>query len=178
MEEWSDNKFGWWLSGFVDGEGSFTYKRRRGQAEPVFAIRLRDDSGETLCKIAQRLKCGDVYYSKPQISVNSKGKTAHSNPQAYFVVVRKSDLLALVRHFDKYPPLQEKQEDYEIWRELVLEFNKNAHLRDKRLMLRLGVALSSVKEYREPGEEETIGVLRSEWNQMGFDALIGGSIEK
>lgn len=102
----------WYVTGFVDGEGAFTYCRSNWIAYPRFSIRQRFDYSETVRSISEFLEAGTVYDCK-----------AHKQSQAssYLSVTRKSDLLKVVNHFDKFPVYSpRKQTAYALWKEMVL----------------------------------------------------------
>ena len=117
-----------WFSGFADGEGCFSLQRvNRRTPRPVFSIRLRADDAYVLDWCCSEFAVGIVYYNDPkQGSVNVLGKiTAQSKPQAMWTVARKVETLRLMQHFDAFPLRSSKKRDYEIWREMVLEYNKS-----------------------------------------------------
>ena len=108
--------FGWYLSGFTDGEGCFSLllderkgKRKRDQPTPCasFAINLRRDDDGILKLIQSYLHGGTLVY----------GKTRHLCSLRF----RKlSDLSTVVQHFDMFPLFAKKAADFKIWRDGVI----------------------------------------------------------
>lgn len=111
-----DPVFASWLSGFIDGEGSFLiprYNQGRYYA-PRFKLNQRDDDLALLEEIREKTGLGTV--------CRSASGTGH--PQVMWQVNAKADNLALTRMLDDYPLRSRKQRDYEIWREAVLIHNR------------------------------------------------------
>ncbi len=113
--------FGHWLSGFVDGEGSFTITARgaaRGSHTPGFALTLRDDDRGILDEIVRRTGIGRVYDLRAEQL--SRGDGYRRGGRADWRVSNKVDALALVALFDRFPLRAKKRRDFDIWREAVL----------------------------------------------------------
>lgn len=111
--------FGHWLSGFVDGEGSFvlTDKRSTVRKDPscnlraIFQINMRADEEEIITTIKSYFQCGTISF-KP-----AKG---NANPMIEFRVDATGDLKNIVvAHFDRYPLRAKKRRDFAIWRKAV-----------------------------------------------------------
>ena len=103
--------FGSWLSGFVDGEGCFRLSvscgYNRFRACTSFQINLRADDVEALFLIQSYWQCGYVTHKK-------KGKLGEDT--CFFHVDRKQDLVeTVIPHFEKYPLLAKKKNDFSIW---------------------------------------------------------------
>ena len=115
------NHFASWLSGFTDGEASFTLalqtrkncKRRDPTAR--FFIGLRADDDKILHTIQSFFQCGYIHYSrKPTSKVNN------AKPVCMFHVGRISDLmLKIVPHYERYPLIAKKANDFDIWKPAV-----------------------------------------------------------
>lgn len=168
----NDLQFGWWFAGFVDGEGCFTWRKKGKSVQPQFAINMRADQLSILEMCQERFTVGNIYHNKPQVSVNIKGKVAHSKPQVMWQVRRKSDLLRLVSHFDKFPPQASKKSEYYIWRELVLEYSKHRNLKDHNRINVLAKVLTDAKAYNP--DDAPIVIPVREWEQLNLDRLDGG----
>lgn len=117
----SREAFGSWLSGFVDGEGSFilrciTTAKKNPHPCAEFKIALRDDDSDILEAIKEFFGCGGLTrYS------NARSAVANAKPvMVYSVTDRDSNAEVIVPHFEKYPLLAKKRADFAIWREAVL----------------------------------------------------------
>jgi hypothetical protein len=105
----------WYVTGLIDGIGSFTYSRSGRQLAVYFAVKLGakvnapppdgDDSTAGLLGDLKRFFSGGAIYA--------------SATSSYFRVQRRDDLVAVVDHFDRFP-LRAKREVYEVWREMVI----------------------------------------------------------
>ena len=124
-----DNEaFNWHITGFTDGEGSFTTQigksktyRLKYHIRPVFAIVLRHDDKEILERIQATLKCGKMFFN-----IRFGGRRQHS--WIYVVQSRKDLIRYIIPFFDKHPLQTKKSEAYKIWREIVLKLNSRKHL--------------------------------------------------
>lgn len=112
-----DDAFGHWLAGFVDGEGCFTTdvsrRYRASRTHAAMRLELRVDDLPILEEVQRRTGLGNITILKPR-----KGYEG-----AVWRVERKSDCLALVALFDRYPLRAKKARDYAIWREFVLAWS-------------------------------------------------------
>ncbi len=113
--------FGAWLSGFVDGEGSFGLcqfyhgKQRYFISRADFFLGLRDDDAEVIRQIQSYWQCGSIHFSKQKTNV------AGANPAVNFRVHRAVDLMKIiVPHFEKFPLMAKKSRDFEIWKLAVI----------------------------------------------------------
>ena len=108
--------FGWYVSGFTDGEGCFSLfadcRTRRGkkQERPTpsasFAINLRRDDIGILELIQSYFRCGAIVY----------GKTRH----LCLLRFRKlEELDVIVKHFEVFTLLAKKKNDFAVWRDGV-----------------------------------------------------------
>lgn len=106
--------FGAWLSGFTDGEGCFRLdtSKQGGRYIPkaAFQIGLRDDDSEVLYLIQSYFMCGLVMQSETKLG----------NPQTRLLIRDVSSLWEkVVPHFNTFPLLAKKKNDFVIWREGV-----------------------------------------------------------
>ncbi len=116
--------FGAYLSGFVDGEGSFGLylrprgRNRRGYGSPdtCFAIGLRSDDLEILETIRSYFGVGLIGNYKYKTKESKSGISRRS----YYTIRKVSDLEKIViPNFEKHPLLAKKQRDFLIWKEAV-----------------------------------------------------------
>lgn len=115
------DQFGYWLSGFADGEGHFAlytgesvhagYTSRHFAS--CFYIGLRDDDRPILELIQSFWNCGQA--------IQRKGRAEHgSQPQAAYRVRMISDVRnIIVPHFRRFPLRAKKARDFEIWAQAV-----------------------------------------------------------
>lgn len=92
----------WYVTGLIDGVGSFTYSRSGKQLAVYFAVKV---SGSTVLEELQAFFGAGAIYS--------------SGRSSYFRIQRRKDLTAVLDHFDRFP-LRTKRAVYEVWREMVI----------------------------------------------------------
>ena len=102
-----------WLSGFIDGEGSFLINR---QLAPRFHLGIRADDLPVLEQIQAALG-GSIYVQTQQ---------GNSKPRVVWSVYTKADLHRLMDYLDEFPPRARKAADYAIWRRAVLLLHAKA----------------------------------------------------
>lgn len=105
--------FGYWLSGLLDGEGSFQIVPNRPGFICRAQIGLRADDSSIIEEIARTTGLGRVLLNRrPSGNPNRK-------PLSLWRVDRKSDCQALVVILDYYPLRTKKVRDYALWKEAV-----------------------------------------------------------
>lgn len=114
IQEYSLNP--WYVTGLVDGEGSFTFSRSGNHMGLYFAIRLNDQDKELLSSI-QRFFGGIGHLYSVKAFTSNSGKTKAA---CYYRVTRIDDLLKIVKHFDDYPLEGLKGQSFHVWRDMVL----------------------------------------------------------
>lgn len=117
-----DDSFGYWFSGLSDGEAHF--QARVGTTHGYkslylrFSIGLRLDDKSVLEYIHSTLQVGTVHDHH-----RWKTKTPLQRHQATFQVSKATDIRGvLIPMFDKYPLRTKKLRDYQVWREIVLDY--------------------------------------------------------
>jgi len=115
-----DDSFGHWFSGLVDGEGCFharAHVREKDGAHCLvvyFTVKLRADDTPMLEIVRDTLGVGRIY---------TYGEKLSACPQSDYRISHRKDLRkVLIPHFDKYPLRSKKRNDYEIWRQIVLDY--------------------------------------------------------
>jgi LAGLIDADG DNA endonuclease family protein len=131
----------WYVTGFVEGEGTFTFSRSGPQMALYFAIKLTG-SDRTILEAIQAYfgGIGSIYNVKPAAPTQASGYTKSA---AYYRVCRSKDLDRVVEHFDTYPLRGSKAASYAIWREMVVlkrAFRKPARPELEALAARLSAA--------------------------------------
>jgi hypothetical protein len=111
--------FGTYVSSMTDCEGHFslTYTKDKRLSIPMFpqaafVIGMRADEIFILRTIQSFFGCGHIYFMSP-------GRP-QENPKVVFKISKTLDLWQIVvPHFEKYPSLAKKKEDFRIWRDGV-----------------------------------------------------------
>lgn len=103
-----------YVSGLVDGEGSFmvsiVQRRGRWNFNPKFGVCLRVDDSEILHWLQIYFGCG-----RYTTALNRK------SPLGIFVIANLYDILSkVIPHFDTFPLRAKKKRDYAIWKQMVL----------------------------------------------------------
>lgn len=122
--------FGWYVSGLTDGEGCFSLlldkkKGVRARTQPTpcasFAISLRRDDDRVLKLIQSFFQCGSIIYGRTENNCSLRFRTL-------------VELASVINHFDTYPLIAKKSNDYEIWREgvsLLLSVSERKQIRSR-----------------------------------------------
>jgi hypothetical protein len=98
----------WYVTGFVEAQGSFTYSRSGRQLAIYFGIKLPEADEPVLQAIRGFFReIGSIY-------------PVQAGASAYYRVCRREQLPVIVDHFDAYPLQGTKRAAFDIWREMVL----------------------------------------------------------
>ncbi|MSP61501.1 MAG: hypothetical protein EXR72_14415 [Myxococcales bacterium] len=100
----------WYITGFVEGEGTFTYSRSGRQLALYFAVKL------TAADLSL-LEAVQAYFGG--IGRIYAVRSAAARTTGYFRVCRHDDLVRVVSHFDRYPLRGTKVAAFEVWRQMV-----------------------------------------------------------
>ncbi len=135
-----------YITGFTDGEGCFQIsiskrsKMKLGlEIRPSFSVSQNKRSKDIIIFLQQYFKCGGVRFDK--------------NDQTYKFEVRSIDDLMkiIIPHFEKYPLMTAKQDDFKIFSEICRLIYSNHHLNQeglkKILELSRGINVSGNKKY-------------------------------
>lgn len=119
----------WYVSGFIDGEGTFTYSRSGKQLVLYFAVK-RSMSDRPLLEMLQAffLGIGRMYPTETGVASEMAAKSA-----CYYRITRQKDLEQVITHIEQYPLQTSKAECYAIWREMV--FLKRSFRKPPRVQL-------------------------------------------
>lgn len=120
-----DEKLGYYLSGFTDGEGSFNVSIRRHKDYRIrwkvslaFNVSQIGDSIPRLFR--ETFRCGTIRCREDKV--------------CYFEVVKLQDILErVVPFFERYALLSAKQKDFLIFRKIARLMEKKKHLQRKGL---------------------------------------------
>ncbi len=113
----------WYITGLTEGEGcfcvSFTKRAKLNvgiETRPSFSLSLNRRDVELIKKVRAFFGCGGIRYSK-------------SDRTFKFEVRNITDLVKkIIPHFEKYPLVGEKQEDFKKFREVCKMVRANLHL--------------------------------------------------
>lgn len=107
-----------WVTGFSDGEASFTYSRSGYQIGLYYAVKLTAAERPLLEELQGFFGgVGRIYDVAARAPGNRSGATKSA---AYFRVTHRGELSRVLEHFDQYPLQSSKRKVYEIWRLMVL----------------------------------------------------------
>jgi hypothetical protein len=112
----------WYVTGFVEGAGSFTFNRVGDRLTLVFAVRLKSSNRPVLERLRDYFAGAGRIYETAR--ANEEGEATGAT--CLFRINRVRDLLRVVEHFDKHPLRGSKREAYALWREMV--FLRATHL--------------------------------------------------
>lgn len=141
----------WYVTGFTDGEGTFTYSWSSNNLALYFAIKLNFEDRELLYTIKSFFGVGKIYIGRPA----KPGKySGHTRTSFYYRVSRIAELQRIIEHFDNYPLVGKKLKSYNIWKEMVTA--KMQYRRPNRCELgKLAKRLSSLRS-RNPIATEDV----------------------
>jgi len=116
----SDNLNPWFLTGFSDGESNFTVRVTKSNSvkvgwviQPAFQIGLHKKDFDLLRKIQAFWGVGEIY---------------HKEESCNYIVQSLKGLNVIINHFEKYPLLTKKREDFLLFAQIVSLINKKEHL--------------------------------------------------
>lgn len=116
-----DDSFGYWFSGWIDGEGHFGLHRWKRNNDKLgytiqFSVNIRDDDANVIEYVKDKLGIGAIYRRK------TNGNKSNSKPTISFVVKGIQDLAEIiVPIFDRYPLITKKGKEFVIWKQAVIE---------------------------------------------------------
>lgn len=109
-----DAAFGYWLAGFIDGEGCFRVQRHEGGTHQcTFSLKVRRDERGTL-ELCRRFVGAGTIKEGPG--------TGNAHPQATWAIQDQEGCQRLVDLLDKYPLRAKKRLDFDAWAEAVSEW--------------------------------------------------------
>ena len=130
----------WYVTGFADGEGSFTYSRSGRQMGLYFAIKLTAEEEPILQRLQEFLGVGRIYNV---VARKPSGHGGWTKTARYYRVTRRDDLVRIIEHFDQYPLQTEKLKSYVIWRQMVLLKQQSFRNPDREKLQMLAEKLSA-----------------------------------
>lgn len=106
----------WFVTGFLQAEGSFTYARNGRTLGPLFSLKRHEEDEPLLEELRSFFgQIGRIYGGSPR-----QRSTSSPRRQRVFRVTRRDELPVLVEHLDRYPLRGRRAGVYRVWRTLVL----------------------------------------------------------
>lgn len=106
----------WYITGFCDGESTFTYSRSSRNLSLYFAIKLNFEDRNLLYQIKDFFGVGKIYVGKP---IPPRKNSGYTRTYFYYRVSKIPELGRIVEHFSNYPLIGKKAESFSIWKEMV-----------------------------------------------------------
>ncbi len=139
----------WYVTGFVDGEGSFhvaiytdSRMKTKWKIIPEFHVSQRQTSRRVLDELVNFFQCG---YVKANHAKNPKDVTY------VFCVRNRDDLLTkVIPFFEAYVLMTEKAKDFRIFASVVRAMYKGMHLRERNIksILNRAYTMNGAGRYR------------------------------
>lgn len=164
----------WYVTGLVEGEGTFTYSRSGSHIALYFAVKLtRADDALLLSLQSFFGGAGTIYRVRPRAPTPGAGFTKAAT---YYRVCRRSELGRIVEHFDAYPLCGSKAASFRIWRLMVLlkqEFPRTS--RDRLDLLATRLSATSPRNAAWSAEDGDAGPHRPQPGEiLGSDPVPTG----
>jgi hypothetical protein len=113
-----------YITGYIDGEGCFTVtfnikeKAKLGwELRPSFSVSQNEDKRQVLDLIREYFGCGYI-------------RRDYSDRTVKFEIRDHNDLMErVIPHFDRFPFLSAKRNDFELFRKICERINRKKHLR-------------------------------------------------
>lgn len=163
----SDEAFGWYVSGLVDGEACFDLRLQQirsctGKLCPVwyarFAIEMRADETPGLQAIARRMGCGHVRMRNRHPTPTN----GYVNPQVGWKVDVVPDLAGIiVPHFERFPLQMKKANDFAIWKLAVRRLAGIRRKGDRRATPEDRAYIAALREQLSAGKRYNHGIMQS-----------------
>lgn len=159
---------GYWLSGWLDGEGCFhIYKDRGAGYRCKVTVNIRDDDHKTVGIISRVTNLGNFYFSPGR---------GNDNPQIVWNITSKGDCLILRDILDQYPLRAKKLRDYQIWSQALdesLKIKRRGRSPIKNDWSKMEALFYDLKNIRAYNENLSMPRSRDE----GFAHYLGGLID-
>lgn len=157
-----------YVTGFVDGEGSFTltiarHKQKRLGLDPrlAFGIELRDDDLEILLAIRRTLKCGRIY----RLNYERYGWFPHALFKVSSIKEIRNNLIPF---FETHPLRAKKRVSFELFCQAAEVFARKRHLTREGIDELYGIQ-SKMNSYSKkggiPSVRQGAGKPRARWGE-------------
>lgn len=130
----------WYITGFCDGEATFTYNRHGKGFNLYFAIKSNAEERNLIVQVRDFFGVGRLYKVKPRLP---KAYSGNTRAAVYYRTSKVSHLELIIQHFDKYPLVGKKQAAYQIWKKMFL-LKKNFRKPDFARLQELASELSDL----------------------------------
>lgn len=142
----------WFITGFVDAEGSFILKIRKSpkykagwKVEPVFSIGLHKKDLRILEQI-------QIYWG------GTIGRITRTDNAVSLTVSARKDIAVILSHFSKYPLITQKKADFELFKLAVEILNRGEYLESQagiqsivNIRASMNLGLSDILKEHFPG---------------------------
>ena len=147
MDTVNESLHPWYVTGLMEGTGTFTFSRTDRNIVPYFVLKAGRDASGILEKVQAYFGgLGRVYPLQAHPAQDAGGgATGRSH---YFRVTRVDELDRVIQHLDDHPLKGPKAGAYAVWRELVT-LKRSAYRRpDREQLQQLCLALSATAPRR------------------------------
>ena len=144
----------WYISGFVDGDGCFTvsihkskYLKLGWNINPLFQVYQHKDNSKILSVIKDEFGCGNI---------SKKGGNPLCN---VYCIDKVHDLINIViPYFEKYPLQSNKNNDFLIFKKIVIGVSKQLHLNPEGFieLVKLAFKMNRNGKYRKNSLETIV----------------------
>ena len=107
------------MTGFVEGEGAFTFSRSGRQLALYFAVKLTGADRGILEALQHYFSGAGAIYDVVARAAPTPS-SGHTKAAVYYRICRRDELDRVVEHFDRHPLRGTKAASYAIWRQMVI----------------------------------------------------------
>jgi hypothetical protein len=97
----------WYVTGLIEGEGSFTYNRSGKNWIMIFAVKLNPKNRPILGDLLTFFGVGKIY------------EVSGAKASAFYRVSKQEELEQIIDHFERFPLKGNKQDSYQVWKQMV-----------------------------------------------------------
>jgi hypothetical protein len=97
----------WYVTGLIEGEGSFTYNRSGKNLIMIFAVKLNPKNRPILEGLLAFFGVGKIY------------EISGAKTSAFYRVSKQEELEQIIDHFERFPLNGLKRDSYQLWKQMV-----------------------------------------------------------
>jgi hypothetical protein len=97
----------WYVTGLIEGEGSFTYNRSGKSWVMIFAVKLNAKNQHLLDELLVFFGVGKIY------------EVGGAKASAFYRVSKQEELEQIIDHFERFPLKGAKNASYQLWKQMV-----------------------------------------------------------